>query len=202
MISVRCFFFFLSVCLLPALPAKAAEKIDIPFKPFYVYKDAGAKENHFTPTGWMGQIECLDLKDDFIRNAKSMDTCIRIIYTPVKKSAVSGWSGVFWQNPGNNWGAEEGSFDFTGASRVTFWAKGLTGGEIISKFQIGGISGDFPDSALKAIYHIKLTGDWKQYSIEIAESDLTFISGGFCVILTERDNPEGVTFFLDDICYE
>ena len=85
---------------------------------------------------------------------------------------------------------------------LTFWAKGKNGGEVISKLQIGGISGGYPDSASEAIYKVKLTPEWKKYSIEIQKEDLSYISGGFCLILTKRENPEGLTFFLDDICYE
>ena len=177
-------------------------QVDIPFKKFYIYKDLGSDLNHFFPTGWMGDYKYLTFKDNVVRDAKTMNTCIKISYLPPKNMSPAGWAGIYWQNPMNNWGSEEGAYDFTGAKFLTFWAKGLTGKEVISKFQIGGIAGEFPDSSFKAIYNIKLTKDWKKYYIDLKNVDLSYISGGFCVVITKRDNMHGAVFFIDDICYE
>jgi len=180
----------------------AFSQVDIPFKHFYVYKDRSSPENNFFATGWMGDYKYLTLKDDCIRDAKTMDTCIKVIYNPENESGASNWAGVYWQNPRNNWGSEEGAFDLTGASKLTFWARGMQGREIISKFQIGGIAGGFPDSDMKAHYNIKLTKDWKKYTIDLGDVDLSYISGGFCIILSRSDNLKGMTFFIDNIYYE
>ena len=201
--KIKIFFFFAAGIFFIATKAGAnSGKIDIPFKPFFVYKDLGDEENHFYATGWMGQHDDIDMKDDCIRNAKTMDTCIKIVYTPNMRPGGAGWAGIYWQNPRNNWGSQDGAYDLTGSKYLTFWAKGEKGGEVISKFQVGGISGDFPDSDSGAIYKVKLSPEWKKYSIEIEDKDLTYISGGFCIIVTLRENPKGLTMFLDDICYE
>ncbi|MCK5707773.1 MAG: hypothetical protein KAI43_08975 [Candidatus Aureabacteria bacterium] len=183
-------------------PYMLCAQVDVPFNVFYVYKDRKSELNHFYPTGWMGDTKTLKIKDDVIIEAKTMNTCIRIAYEPKKSINNSDWAGVYWQNPQNNWGKEEGSFDFTGAKKLTFLAKGMQGGEVVSKFQLGGISGEFPDSSTKAIYNVKLDSSWRQYCIKIEKEDLSCISGGFCIILTKRDNPEGMTFFIDEIKYE
>ena len=199
--SFAAYMLVLSVFLLGA--GHGVAQADIPFTPFYVYKDRASSDNHFFPTGWMGDQKDLLFKDDVIRNARDLDTCIKISYQPSGKDfSEDGWVGVYWQNPANNWGTEEGAFDLTGAQFLTFWAKGLEGGEVVSKFQIGGLSGNFPDSSESSLSCVKLTKEWKKYSLEIKKRDLSYISGGFCLVLTKRDNPDGLTLFIDEIRYE
>jgi hypothetical protein len=182
--------------------SEAMPQVDVPFSPFYVYKDKESEINHFFPTGWMGDCQAMTFEDDAIRDAKTFDTCIKILYRPSGVPDAPQWSGIYWQNPGNNWGSEEGSFDLTGAKRLSFLARGEKGGELVQKFQVGGISGDYSDSSYQAIYSVRLTKDWKQYIIELEKTDLSFISGGFCVIMTQRDNAGGAVIYIDEIRYE
>ncbi|MBN1522251.1 MAG: hypothetical protein JW928_06930 [Candidatus Aureabacteria bacterium] len=192
----------LGFCLFLFFPLLSHAQLDIPFQPFYVYKDRTSTLNHFFATGWMGDHKFLTFQDDAVRDAKTMDTCIKISYRPPRKQGNSGWAGIYWQNPMNNWGSEEGSYDLTGANRLSFLARGEEGNEVIAKFQIGGVTGQFPDSTFRAIYNIRLTKEWAKYSIDLADVDLSSISGGFCFVVTKRDNVSGATFFIDEICYE
>ena len=43
---------------------------------------------------------------------------------------------------------------------------------------------------------IELTDTWKQYTINLAGKDLSYISGGFNWVITSDLNPEGATFFI------
>ena len=53
------------------------------------------------------------------------------------------------KTPENNWGTHTtGGYDLSGATKITFWAKGEKGGEQI-EFFAGGITGDNPDSLEK-----------------------------------------------------
>ncbi len=170
-------------------------------KEFWVFKDKGAKENHFIPSGWMGDYGDLKLNDQSIDNPYSGATCMQFVYTG-KKSQAQGWAGVYWQNPANNWGSKKGGFDLTGMTKITFWARGAKGGEIIQKFVIGGIKGAYPDSSNVEFGPVELTDGWKQYTINLAGKDLSYTSGGFGWVTTADLNPEGATFYLDEIKFE
>ena len=171
------------------------------FKPFVVYKDKGSIENHFIPSGWMGDFPDVNFNDAFRENPRSGKTCIRVVYSPGASNGAR-WVGIYWQNPANSWGNKKGGFDLTGARRLTFWAKGEKGGERIEEFKMGGITGEFPDSDIAGIGPVILTNEWKEYSIDLGGKDLSYISGGFCWSTNLDVNPDGCTFYLDDIVYE
>ncbi|MDR2426617.1 MAG: hypothetical protein LBD46_05505 [Endomicrobium sp.] len=170
------------------------------FKPFYVYSEVGIKENHYSPYGMMGDISSLTIEQSSNENPHSGKTCIKVIYDPKGKS---GWSGMYWTEPANNWGDKGFGFNLTGAERISFWARGEEGGEIISNFIMGGVQGkQYEDSDSRAIGPIELTSEWKQYFIYLEEADLSNIIGGFCFTITKSNNAMGAIFYLDDIVYE
>jgi len=170
-------------------------------KMFNVYSDKNSSDNHFAPSGWMGDVGDVKLNDQFMENPHGGSTCLQFVYS-AKKSAGNGWVGVYWQNPANNWGSKKGGFDLTGMTKVTFWARGAKGGEVIQKFVIGGVKGTYSDSATVEMGPVELTDTWKEYTINLAGKDLTYISGGFGWVTTSDLNPEGATFYIDDIKFE
>lgn len=182
---------------MPAL-ANAAEGA---FKPFSVYTDESAPDNHFSATGWMGDYADITMDGAFTVNPHSGSTCVKVTYSKMA-SQGAGWVGVYWQEPGNNWGNRPGGFDLTGATKLTFWARGDKGGELVKEFKIGGIKGQYPDSDLAGIGPVALTTEWKQYTIDLAGKNLTNIIGGFCWATSLDKNPNGAVFYLDDIRYE
>jgi len=184
--------------------AQEAAKTEAPkeqVKEFVVYADKNASGNHYIPSGWMGDVGDIKLNDQFMENPHGGTTCIQFTYS-AKKSGNQGWAGVYWQNPPNNWGTKKGGFDLTGMTKVTFWARGAKGGEIIQKFMVGGIKGQYPDTAMVEMGPVELTDTWKQYTINLAGKDLSYISGGFGWTTTSDLNPEGATFYIDDIKFE
>ena len=42
----------------------------------------------------------------------------------------------------------------------------------------------------------------KEYTIDLKDRDLSYISGGFCWATNLNNNPDGAVFYLDDIRYE
>ena len=181
--------------------APALKNVDGSFKPFYVYSDAASPDNHYDPSGWMGDTGDLSMTQEFLTDPHGGTTCIRVGYS-AKKTQGAGWAGVYWQNPSNNWGSKAGGYDLSGAQKLTFWARGEKGGERIEEIKIGGITGEYPDSDVAGIGPLLLTTEWKQYSIDLKGKDLTSISGGFCWVASAAALTEPVTFFLDDIVYE
>ncbi|MFH1231601.1 MAG: hypothetical protein V1709_08920, partial [Planctomycetota bacterium] len=170
-------------------------------KTFGIYADKHSADNHYILSGWMGDYGDIKLSDQHMNNPHSGTTCIQNIYT-AKKSQGLGWTGVYWQNPANNWGTKKGGFDLTGMTKLTFWARGAKGSEIIQKFVVGGIKGIYPDSATVEVGPIELTDIWKEYTINLVGYDLSSISGGFGWVTTSDLNPAGCEFYLDDIKFE
>ena len=183
--------------LVGALLASAEENV---FKPFPVYTDANSVDNHFTPSGWMGDFGAIQLDEAFTENPHSGTTCIKIVYTGAS-TQHQGWAGVYWQDPPNNWGSMPGGYDLTGAKRLTFWARGEMGGERC-KFRIGGITGTYADSDRMQLGPITLSRDWQLFTIPLHDADLSSMSGGFCWIMNAVLNPQGGTIYVDDIRYE
>ncbi len=171
---------------------RIVEKITFPFS---LYSDCSGIQP-FCPSGWMGNINAIDVDDCWEKNPHSGDTCIKCSYTDRGK-----WAGVAWQDPPNNWGDLPGGFDLTGAKRLSFWARGETGREAV-EFKIGllGVSKMFPDTARATSGKIPLSSQWRQYTIELGGKDLQRIISGFVWVVEGGTAP--VTFYLDDIEYE
>ncbi len=171
------------------------------FKEFPVYSDAKSPDNHYIPSGYMGDYSDIKIDTASFDNPHSGTTCVKVTYL---NSASQGarWAGVYWQSPANNWGDRKGGFDLTGAKKLVFWAKGKKGGERIEEFKLGGITGLYPDSDIAGIGPVLLTSEWKQYEIDLSGKDLSYISGGFCWATNLDVNPDGAVFYLDDIRYE
>ncbi|HNV23460.1 MAG TPA: hypothetical protein PLH56_02800 [Candidatus Omnitrophota bacterium] len=172
------------------------------FKPFYVYKEKTSFENHYIPSGFMPDGKCLSLQDGWMLNCHSGETCIKIIYDIACSNNDQRWSGIYWLNPPNNWGNRKGGFNLTGAQKLVFWAKGEKGGEQIEEFIVGGIMGDFSDSAKITMGPVILTNEWREYTIDLRGRNLSYISGGFGWATNTRVNPETCIFYLDDIRFE
>jgi len=171
------------------------------FEPFNVYTDKNARGNHYSPSGWMGDYSDIAFTDAWKESPHSGMSCIKVTYKP-NASQGARWTGMYWQNPPNNWGEKKGGYDLTGAKKLTFWARGEKGGERIEEVKIGGLSGTYPDSDIAAAGPIILTKDWQEYSINLDGKDLSYISGGFVWASNLDVNPNGCTFYLDDIRYE
>ena len=179
----------------------AEEEVAQELESFAIYLDRGARENHYIPSGHMGDYGDIKLNTQSLSDPHSGKTCIEFVYS-AKKSQGQGWSGVYWQFPADNWGNKKGGYDLTGMTKLTFWARGYKGGERIEEVKIGGINGTYPDSDIAVAGPIILTKKWQQYTIDLSGKDLSYISGGFCWATNLDANPNGATFYLDDIRYE
>jgi len=179
----------------------AAPVVEKAVADFKVYGDKYDSGNHYIPSGWMGDYGDISIDDGWSQNPHSGKSCIKISYS-AKGAQGAGWMGIYWQNPANNWGNMKGGYDLTKYKKLTFWARGEKGGEVISEVKVGGITGSYPDSDAGSIGPITLTKDWKQYEIDLKDMDLSYISGGFEFSAAARDNPDGFTIYFDDVKYE
>jgi hypothetical protein len=189
------------VCCLAVSILTAAKPTPKPEDVFYVYREKSAKENHFIPSGWMGDYGDLKIDDANKEDPADGLTAIKWTYTGEAKQGAN-WAGVFWQHPANNWGDKPGGYDLKAYKRLTFWARGAKGGEEIAEFKVGGITGEHGDSDAASIGPIVLEKTWKKHTIDLAGKDLQKIIGGFCWAASRDKNPEGFTLFLDEIRFE
>jgi len=185
---------------------------------FNVYTDKDVAGNHYLPTGFMGDYSDITLDECWREDVHSGSTAIRAHYGATG-SEGNNWAAVAWVYPADNWGDRPGGYDLTGADALCFWAKGEQGGEKI-EFKIGGIGYEpgtcvpqeldcglevpYPDSVCPPVYEgvFTLTNQWEKYCLTLDESvDLSHVVGGFIWGAARNRNPDGATFFLDDIRY-
>lgn len=179
---------------------------------FFIFKDRGSRLNHYIPSGWMGDYGDLKMNTGYhdtpgparVQTKTVNDnTCIQIKYS-AQRAQGGGWAGIYWQQPANNWGDKKGGMNLSNYKSLTFWMRGEKGGEYIDKAMMGGISGisEDGDSDSASVEPIELTKEWKEYTIDLRNIDPSYIVGGFCFVLNADMNPEGATFYVDEIKYE
>lgn len=163
-------------------------------------------EGLFTPSGWMGDGELGRKYVEFSAAdptaPHSTPTCIKVSYSP----GPAGFAGIYWQNLPDNWGDRPGNnYANRGLSKLTFWAKGLVGNEVV-EFKAGGIDTagkKHRDSFTATTGRKTLSKEWRRYEIDLRGMNLASVIGGFCWVVSRDHNPAGrVTFYLDDIQIE
>lgn len=163
-------------------------------------------QNLFTSSGWMGDGE-YGRKYVVFEGANETDphstpSCIKIKYTFGPKK----WAGIYWQNEPDNWGDKPGNnYSKEGLTKVTFWARGTIGKEVV-EFKTGGIKNNnknYHDTFSKTTGRISLSKNWQQYTINIKDADLSSVIGGFCWVASkDYNNADSITFYLDDIQFK
>jgi hypothetical protein len=179
---------------------------------FWIYQDATFTKNHFVPSGYMGDVGDVVINEAHKENPCSGETSMEIVYRPEGKGPNScnyappcKWAGVYWLDPANNWGQDamwkDKGFDLTGYNRLVFWARAEQNGEM--EFKTGGIVAPYGDSLEYARATIAdLTPEWQQFEIDLQDADLSHIIGGFVFATSWDKNPDGITFYLDDVRFE
>lgn len=172
---------------------------------FYVYKDADYSVKHFTPSGYMGDIDDVKINEICKTSPYSGSSCIKVIYKPAGKNR---WAGVYWQQPPNNSGINKQwagkGYDLSKYSRLTFCARAETKCSI--EFIVGGVGGKehpYGDTLQdKRTILVELTEKWQVYTISLEGGDLSHIISGFGFATNIDYNPDGAVFYLDEIRYE
>ena len=117
--------------------------------------------------------------------------------TKVSYKLGTGWAGIVWQHPPNDWGDRPGGFDLSGAEELSFWARGEKGGEKITA-GIGLIKEDklYHDTFKKNL-NLILMNNWVRYQIDLTEADLSRVKTPFYFSAGAVDQP--FSFFLDEV---
>jgi hypothetical protein len=184
---------------------------------FPVYDDVSSGGNHFFAWSKIpDQNAAVTINGSWTDNPHSGATAVRAEFD---NTTGTNFGGFYFLNgvlpagataPLPNFGdVANAGIDLTGATALTFWARGQQGGERISFF-LGGVGRDpntgqptapFPDSTPVVKRTVTLTTAWTQYSFDLHGLDLHYVLGGFGWIASAVDNPSGAVFFLDDISY-
>lgn len=177
------------------------------YRYLYVYRDYESPynayfNNGYYESGWLGDYDDVSVEMNETVVKHSGTSAMRWHYSGQETQGQK-WAGVYWQAPAYFWGDRIGGYNLTGATRLTFWARGEFGGEKV-RFMVGGINGLYNDSLQPARKSpvLSLTTTWTKYSINLANANLTRIGGGFGWTAEKDKNPEGATFYLDDIRFE
>jgi hypothetical protein len=175
------------------------------------YFDIG---NRFIPAGYMGCTNQIVIEQACKIKPKTPPLCYKISWT---QPCNANWAGVYWTNSadesGANWGQSIGTnLSKFGFKRISFWARGENGGEVV-EFGCGGIDKTsdpskiykYKDSFQKTFIEgkmIVLEKDWIQYTIDLKDLDLSSVIGGFYWSANQNSNLSGLVFYLDDIRFE
>lgn len=151
-------------------------------------------------------------------NPYSGSTCIESRFY----ASGDNWGGYYFMNgvlegeetqPKQNWGEiPDAGIDLAGATKLTFWARGENGGEMVEFFAFG-VGRDeptgnpiqpYPDSSPKvSLGYVALNMTWTQYTIDLASIDLSYVLGGFgWGTNAPKNNYQDIAFYLDDIKYD
>lgn len=117
----------------------------------------------------------------------------------------AGLGGVCWQNrPGNQGDLAAGdNLSSKGYRRVSFWARGAKGGEVV-EFRAGGLGNiktRYQDSFDVSLGKVKLKNEWAEYSLFLNDADLSSVITLFCAVIEVGPNPDGALVYVDDIVY-
>lgn len=146
-------------------------------------------DTKFYPSGWMGDGEYGEKYVSYKRRPGSIDNKSTTIIQLSYRKGPKGWAGIYWQFPDGNCGNQPGR-NLIGAKKITFFARGERGGEIV-EFKSGGIRGQNSDSYEVSLGKVVLNKEWSQYTIDLSKSDLSNVIGGFAWVVSAIDNEAG-----------
>jgi hypothetical protein len=198
------------------------EQMDLFHGTVDVFTDPGAAGNHFFALAKIGDIlEAVDIdvcSQEQLRPGAGIAT-IKNTFRNLTETNFAGWyflNGVLQGTatvPSANFGTvANAGVDLRGATQLTFYARGKNGGERV-EFFVGGVGRNpftgepnvpFPDSTprIPSIGTIiSLAPQWTKYTIDLAGADLSYVLGGFGWVTSAANNPNGATFWIDDIQY-
>jgi hypothetical protein len=161
--------------------------------PFYVYKDGG--DLPYIPTGYMGNYQAMEVDLKHTKDIYSGTAAIKIDY-----NERSGWYGLAFVDPKNDWGDTLGGYEIEDAKTFSFWAKADRDG-VTATIGFGLIDKDkpFPDTDKKS-KKIELSTEWKKYSFKIKRADLSCIRSGLVLFSNSFGFPQSI--YIDEVVFE
>ncbi|MDP2181944.1 MAG: carbohydrate binding domain-containing protein [Actinomycetota bacterium] len=155
---------------------------------------------YFAPAAWVGDREDVSFDEHWRAEYRSAPDCARCVYAPGDSQEL-GWAGIGWVDvmyPQYSVGVDLSKID-----RLSFWIKGDEGGEQV-EFRVGGTEDDNAQPSCSTGV-ISLSRAWQEVSIPLditSELHLDRVFSGFMWLASERDNPSGCSFLIDDVRLE
>lgn len=191
-----------------------------------VYDDVSSAGNRFSTYGKLpNESAPVSLNGSWPESSESNPTRLgsTVIRNEFVASSPTSYGGFYFLNgvlknkattPSLNFGEiPNAGIDLSGTIKLTFWARGERGNEIV-EFFMGGVGRKadtgapetpFPGSSKRSpdqgTYYI-LSTKWQQFTIDLTGLDLSYVLGGFAWVANSINNPNGAIFYLDDIQYE
>lgn len=199
-----------------------AKVMDQYHRAFYVYDDFCSAGNHFPERGLMcnagDEASAPPMDEACTERPWSGLNCIKCRFN----SNGPNWGGWLFVNsvvpvehkdPQPNWGDfPGGGHNLTGATRLTFRARGKEGGERVRFFCLGMgrrastgcASAPHPGSSRKvSSSYVTLTREWCEYAIPLTGKNMTNVLLGFGWQTKSALNDfDDITFYLDEISYD
>lgn len=154
-------------------------------------------QSAFFESSWQGDFSQITIPMDLVEDAcmtrppGAVGRCSKWRYTPSAAVAPT-WAAVAWVNRADANYTHDPVCLATGATRISFWARGVKGGEIVS---FGG------GSALEV--PITLSDEWREYEVPLEGVTYTTPDGvqpnGFSWKVDPGEPAEIVEFFIDSI---
>ena len=182
---------------------------------FVVYSDFGDGQNMFTQKALLNPAGKIYPEMDEKAASPYGVTCIHVTY-PLSSQDWNGYNFITGRLdagailPVHDYGTHQTGYDLRGVKKLTFKARGKTGTERV-KFYIGGLGGTkqkFRDSdqrffAGNSNSFTTLSTEWKEYSMNFDQADLSQIACGFAWVTTQIANPglDTLEFDFDEIIY-
>ncbi len=162
--------------------------------PFYIYKDG--KDLPYIPSAYMGDFQFMRVDAENKNFVKEGAASLRVSY-----GNGSGWFGLGFVDPVNDWGDRAGGFDLTGAKTFSFWAKSSTDeAEVTIGYGMIDSNKEFYDTD-KRSKKIFLTTEWKKYEISIPKNaDLRCIKTGLNIYSAGVGKPFSI--YIDEVRFE
>ncbi|GAB4157095.1 MAG: hypothetical protein Tsb0033_08480 [Winogradskyella sp.] len=175
------------------IAAKRKFKVPKATLPFYVYKDN--EHVPYFPSAYMGNYRAMEVDLNHTKTVHSGKTAIEISY-----NVGYDWYGFAMVDPANDWGDILGGYDISGAKTFSFWAKSDSS-NVMATIGFGLIDDDktYHDTAKKSV-EIKLTKEWKKYTIKTKRLDLSCIRSGLVVFSGGVGLPHKI--YIDDVVFE
>lgn len=163
--------------------------------PAAVYRE-GDENDLWAAAGVMPEMNFLALNLNCKIQPKAGENCFELRY-----ESGGDWSGLQFQSPANDWeNNSPGGYDLTGATKLTFWARGSKGGESVTLSMGGDLTGKYPNTSKVELGEISLTPEWQGFTFDLTGKDLRRIKNPLTLVFNGNGFP--YTIYLDEILFE
>jgi len=171
----------------------------VPSLNFTVYDDFNTINDHYVPSGYMGDTSSVTIDQNCTTSPFSGSSCIKVTYSG---KGSNGWAGCYWLDPVNNWGTSPtpnyAGYDLSLFTKMQLYVRADTTAQV--KFFVGGINNPYGDSQTTPLSTTVNVGQrWQLVTVPLNGANLAHIIGGLGFTVVKNSNPTGCTFYIDNV---